>query len=189
MSGLGRLKPPDWEHVRKFPLAALEPAEQPRGIPVAAGTNWYSDFDEPVHQHGRWWVCPDGQIHGSIRGEHCYCLKASESDIRDWWIFYNQGQTPQCVGYGCCRVMTDLNRVRYDGPWLYNKAQEIGGYVGQEGAYVRDGLEALRLYGPKRASGKDPVSADGISTYRWAQSVAEVVSVLNLPLAEKLEAV
>lgn len=189
MSGLGRLKPPDWEHVRKFPLAALPADEQPRGIPVVVGFNWYSDFDAPEKKGNRWFVCPDGNIHGSIRGGHCFCIKASESDITTWWEFYNQGATPQCVGFGSSRCMTDLNRVRYDGTWLYNKAQEIGGYVGQEGAYVRDGLEALRTIGPMRAHHTEPSVNDGISAYRWAQAVEEVVAVLNLPICEQLEAV
>lgn len=189
MSALGRLKPPDWEHVRKYPLAALSPGEQPRGIPVTIGVNWYEDFDTPVRYGNRWFVCPNGQIRGKVRGGHCVCVKAEETDPVAWWRYYDQGKEGACVGFGTTRVMSDINRKRYDAFWLYYATQELGGYPGQEGAYVRDALEVLRTQGHVRVGHTTPDPSEGIKTYRWAQSVDEVVQVLNLPLARSLEAV
>jgi hypothetical protein len=52
---LDRLRPPDWEHVRKYPLTAAPAA--PLGVPVVLGINWYTEFDNPVRGHdNRWWV-------------------------------------------------------------------------------------------------------------------------------------
>jgi hypothetical protein len=200
---LGRLHPPDWDHVSKFPLSALAavPVEReeagvpetedlrPTHVPVAVGANWYEGFDSPEQSGSDFWV-GRGPM-GSIRGGHCFCLepapdpnvKGREQDRLDWWKFYDQGQEGACVGFGCSRVMTLLNRHRYDGEWLYHEAQRIGGYEGQEGAAVRDGLEVLRTEGPSvqhvDESTDAPDPRQGISAYRWITPEEGAQAVLN----------
>lgn len=44
---LGRFIPDDWEHVDKYPFAALPDEARPKKVPVVIGVNWYSEFDNP----------------------------------------------------------------------------------------------------------------------------------------------
>jgi hypothetical protein len=183
---LDRLAPPDWEHVSKYALAAL--AEPVRGIPVIFGWNWYSDFDNPelisISGHKYYFVARNG-IKGTIRGGHCIASKPGDlSDLHSWWVYYNQGEEGACVSFGCNRAMSILNRKEYD-PWkFYNEIKLPGG-----GALVRNGLEELRTEGPVNRHTGEHVVADGISAYRWAQSVAEIHQVLANPVADRLHAV
>jgi hypothetical protein len=200
MSGpLGRNQPSDWEHVAKYPLLGLEPEARPVHVPVVAGINWYDNFDSPVQdKDGNYWIGQFTSRLGSIRGGHCICfepvpdpsVKGKEQDNSVWWPFYDQGQEGSCVGHGVSRTMSLLNRQRYDALWLYHEAQRIGGYEGQEGAAVRDGLEVLRSEGHRVAHGDvttslrsyDKVSPkEGINAYRWADNVGEVAAALGLP--------
>jgi hypothetical protein len=196
MSGLGRLVPPDFDHVEKYPLSALPAEAKPAThVPVVIGVNWYEGFDQPeVERHS------DGDIYwigrgpmGNIRGGHCVCLepardpevKGSEQDDKRWWEFYDQGQEGACVGFGSTRMMTLMNRHRYDAFWLYHEAQRVGGYEGQEGAYVRDALKVLQTEG-HRVTHLDgdtdrAKASEGINAYRWATSVDQVLDALGTP--------
>lgn len=183
---LDRLEPPDWQHVEKYPLrAAPTPITKP--TPVVMGTFWYPDMDEPQpgSRPGEYWVGRDVSKLVTPRGGHCYgLLPAATKDPVSWWEFYNQGQEGACVGFGCSRMMSLLNRHRYDAFWLYHQAQVLGGYVGQEGAAVRDGLEVLRTTGPSRVIRGQDQPADpneGIDAYRWATSVDEILATLGTP--------
>lgn len=184
---LDRLPPPDWEHVEKYPLSAA--ATPPHGVPVVMGVNWYTDFDRPVQVDHRYVVCPDGKIHGSIRGGHCFAFKADFSDQLGWWRFYNQGNEGACVGFGCSRMLTDMRRMMFDAFWLYHQAQILGGLVGQEGAFVRDGLKTLMDQGPVKKNGTTPTGSLGISSYHWLQSSAEIIASLDLPIIQHYEAI
>lgn len=186
---LDRLVPPNWEHVRKYPLAALSSADQPKGTPVVVGINWYVEFDEPKRMSdGRWWVALDGKL-TTVRGGHCVCIKADEPDSQAWWHFYDQGKEGACVGFGSSRMKSLLDRRRYDAFELYHATQQLGGYVGQEGAYVRDAMAVLAQRGAVPYGKKDPDPASKISTYRWALTVEEILAVLDLPMATKRGAV
>lgn len=186
---LDRLKPPDWEHVRKFPFSEVPLTAAPKGVPVVIGINWYTEFDKPERGHdNRWWIAKDGNL-TTIRGGHCVCIRASEPDPQSWWHYYDQGNEGACVGFGDARMKSLLDRVRYDAFELYHATQAQGGYVGQEGAYVRDALEVLRTRGAVRAGRDAPDLASKIAAYRWALSADEVLGVLDLPMATQLGAV
>ena len=176
---LGRRAPTDWRHVEKFALAAAPEAIVAPIVPLALGINWYTNFDEPQLDGRTYWI-GRGDL-GRIRGGHCICVKPpSISDSTGWWSFYDQGSEGACVGFGWSRVMTLLNRQRYDAPLLYTAAQLIDEYADTppaEGTSVRAGGEVLRTQGAARVyRGADqPVDpANGISAYRWAQSWDEV---------------
>jgi hypothetical protein len=181
-STLGRLEPPDFEHVEKYPLSALTPRELPKKAPVVIGINWYASFDTPVqHSNGTWWI---EKASGGIRGGHAICVKPdSMSDYTEWWDFYNQKLTGMCVGYSSSRMMTLLNRARYDAPWLYYSAQDDAGqpHNAMAGTYVRSGGRVLRDAGHKTPAWQAPRLTQGISAYRWATSIDEINSVLGSP--------
>jgi hypothetical protein len=185
----GRVKPPDFQHVDKYALSALPVSDQPRGIPVVLGIDWYVEFDNPVKDHdGRYWVARDGKL-TSIRGGHCICAKANESDPVEWWKFFNQGQEGACVGFGDARMKSLLDRIRYDAFELYHATRDLGHYSFAEGAFVRDALKVLQTRGAVRAGHKNPDPKSKISAYRWATDVSDILHVIDLPLATKLGAV
>lgn len=193
---LDRLIPTDFNHVARYPLTL---ATLPAGpTPVVLGINWYSRFDTPVQDTGtgRWWIrrASTGSL-GNLRGGHAICVKcAVKTDPLSWWDFYDQGNEGACVGFSCSRMMSLLNRSKYDAPWLYKSAQKIDEWPGEDydGTSVRAGLEVLRTQGHCRvAYGKTyPVDpAAGISAYRWATTVKEVHDTIQMPLSVTLGAV
>lgn len=194
--GLGRLAPTDWRHVSRFALAdAPTPITQP--TPVVLGINWWSAFDQPIQANsGRWWLARPAQTDlGYIRGGHAICIKPTPvTDYTSWWEFYDQGDTGECVGFSLSRMMTLLNRVRYQGEWLYMRATEIDEWSDNDldqdaGTSVRAGCEILRTLGHKRARHQLANAGDGISAYRWATSVEEIHQTIASPLADRLGAV
>lgn len=206
---LGYQKPKDLSHVAKYPLSALPAGTAAPRTPIAIGIDWYSNFDNPVSvQFGsltRYFV-GKGNL-GSIRGGHCVCLKdGSHSDPLSWWDFYDQGQEGACVGFGSSRMMSLLNRERYNARWLWDEAK-----IGDEwpdtnpgddnGTSVHAASDVLRLQGhvPYKAnqalltySQRDtlfPSPTKGIQAARWATSVDEVRAVLQSSLNDQLQAV
>src|SRR6202161_1283831 len=99
--GLGREVPPDFDHVAKFPLSAIGGPQKPS--PVQLGVAWMTNFDSPVEDsQGVWWI-GKGDL-GTERGGHAICAQPpSLTDEPEWTSFYNQGQTPECVGFSICR--------------------------------------------------------------------------------------
>lgn len=158
MNPLGRRVPTTWEHYEKFPLSALPAGEQPKAVPVTIGVSWYANFDAPVKKGLRWWI-GEGNL-GAIRGGHCVCLKpAAYNDLSAWWIFFNQGMQGSCVGHGSSRMMTLLNRVRYDSRWLWDRAKEIDEWPDtnpgdDNGTSVNAAMKILKALGPKRVASK-----------------------------------
>jgi hypothetical protein len=127
--GLGRQVPTDWRHYEKFALTAETTPDTP--TPVVIGVNWYSNFDHPVRDsRGRWWI-GKGDL-GRIRGGHCVCIEPGDQldangkvvrslqDTAGWYKFYDQGAEGACVGFGGSRLVTLLNRKRYDARWLWD---------------------------------------------------------------------
>ena len=194
---LGRLVPTDWEHVEKYPLKMAENAPS-TPVPVTVGINWYSNFDTPVQKDGRWWIGLDSKNLGSIRGGHCVCMPhATNRDLKSWWIFYNQGREGACVGFGSSRMMSLLNRKRYDARWLWNEAKKVDEWPDtnpgdDNGTSVRAAMDVLRDQGHVQVIGKKdkPLNINaGIAANRWATNVDDLFSVLQNPVYQKLGAI
>lgn len=183
---LGRREPSDWEHVERYPIRALTAPERPIGVPVVIGVPWYTEFDHPVKgRDGRWRVATDGRL-TRVRGGHCVCLLPKDvTDRVSWWLFYNQGQEGACVGFGCSRCQSLLNRKRYDARWLYQTAQYGDEYANtppEEGTSVRAGFDTMRQLGLKIVHGKntsEALAAEGISANRWATNMQDVLTTLG----------
>jgi len=185
---LGRRTPSDWKHVDKYPISALRTEEIPKKVPVTIGVNWYTDFDKPVKKSGYWWIGLDSKNLGTLRGGHCVALKPpSLVDPVSWWIYYNQVKEGKCVGEGCSRMMSLLNRKRYDPTWLWNEAKMIDEWADtnpgdNNGTSVRAACDVLRDQGHRRVIGSTTSPAavqEGISANRWAATVEEVTTALG----------
>jgi len=189
---LGRREPTDWKHVEKYPLTALRTA--PENVPVAIGVNWYTAFDVPTKDaQGVYWIGLEAKKLGAVRGGHCVCLKPqSITDGRGWWKYYDQGTEGACVGFGSSRMMSLLNRRRYDARWLYHQAQIVDGYPDTppaEGTSVRAALDVLRTQGHVFATSTAQIArlSEGITANRWARTVTEVLTALGTPGAEYVD--
>lgn len=190
---LGRREPTDFVHIDRWPLRTLAVAERPTSVPMAIGVNWYAEFDRPVKgRDGRWRVAQDGRL-TRIRGGHCLCLAPADfQDPASWWTFYDQGAEGACVGFGCSRMMSLLNRYRYAGRWLYQQAQLVDEWADtppEEGTSVRAGLDILRKVGHRRVRGSrtgDPDPAHGIAANRWATDIDDVLATIGRPGADEI---
>lgn len=206
MSGLGRRVPRTWTHVERYPLTAdTQPA---RPTPVAIGVNWYTGFDAPqLESDKRYWIGAGHRPLGEVRGGHCVCLEPGEPrDSASWWTFYDQGNEGACVGFGCSRMMSLLNRKRYDARWLWDVAKTGDEWPDtnpgdDNGTSVHAAAAVLQQRGHvawrKGYAGRDyrhrdtetPDAADGIAAYRWATSAQQVLDVLRNPTGTRLGAV
>lgn len=194
MQPLGRRAPTDFEHVVRYPLTVTTTPSKP--VPVTIGVNWYTNFDDPVKDsRGRWWIGRATML-GSVRGGHCVCLAPGKlADLQSWWEFYDQGREGACVGFGCSRMMSLLNRKRYDSRWLWNVAKEVDEWVetragDDNGTSVRAALDVLRTQGHKPWTPSARVKPEeGISANRWAKTVDEVHAVLQNGVGDRLGAV
>ena len=213
---LGRRTPTDWNHYEKYPLTAETAPAVP--VPVAIGVHWYTNFDDPVEKNGRYWIGLDSKNLGSIRGGHCVCLEPGDQldgdgkvtrklqDGTGWWEFYNQGREGACVGFGCSRMMSLLNRKRYDARWLWDWAKMTDEWGetnpgDDNGTSVRAACGILKTKGhvtwDDSYAGRDfterdqeePASGEGIAAFRWARTVEEVHSVLKSPANDRAGAV
>jgi hypothetical protein len=213
---LGRRAPTDWRHYEKFPLTAATTPTAP--TPVAIGVNWYEDFDTPVQKGSRSWIGLNSKQLGNVRGGHCVCLEPGDQlngtgevvrllqDSQSWWDFYDQGREGACVGFGCSRMMSLLNRKRYDARWLWDWAKSTDEWAetnpgDDEGTSVRAACEILRARGHvawkatfkgrsyKQRDKEEPSADDGIGVYRWAKTVDEVHNILKSPANDAVGAV
>jgi hypothetical protein len=156
-----------------------------RPAPVVIGVNWYVEFDSPEPDaQGHQWIARDGRL-STVRGGHCVCLKPRGSDDPEaWWELYDQGVEGACVGFGCSRLTSILNRKTYDGFWLYRSAKKVDEWPGEdyEGTSVRAGLDILRKIGHRvleNGQAAPPALSEGIRANRWARSIDDVLSVLG----------
>lgn len=185
---LGRREPTDWEHVDKYPLSAAPDATVATKVPVVLGINWYSNFDSPEKIGSSYWI-GRGDL-GRIRGGHAICARPYQVvDSTDWWRFYDQGSEGACVGFACSRMMTLLNRRRYEATWLYREAQKIDEWPGEaySGTSVRAGCDILRDSGHRYVRGVSVYPEqlqDGIHANRWATSWDEVREALGVPASQ-----
>src|SRR4029077_19754503 len=204
MNPLGRREPTDFDHVEKYPLTAATVPSKP--VPVTLGISWYETFDNPQEDSkGRWWIGRDTFL-GNVRGGHCVCLEPGdpavgmgEQDKQAWWGFYDQGSEGACVGFGSSRMMSLLNRRRYDARWLWNEAKKIDEWPDtnpgdDNGTSVRAAMDVLRKQGHVVWNGgtKAPAAprpGEGIAANRWATTVAQVLEALQSPAGERMGAV
>lgn len=185
---LGMVPPTDDEHRRKYPLTAEQVPEA--NVPVVLGINWYSGFDKPVRK-GRQYIIGEGDL-GRVRGGHAVCLLPAEvRDSRSWWRTYDQGKEGACVGFATSRMLTLLNRERYDAFELYRQAQRQDEWPGEaySGTSVRAGFDVARDRGPYqvfRNQTTGPDLNDGIAANRWATSMDDILASLGTPNAETI---
>lgn len=182
---LGRRPPTDDRHLQRFSLTPGTVPDKP--TPVVLGIWWYASFDVPteltVSGRKQYWIGL-GDTWGGIRGGHAICVKPDALvDTGGWHTFYDQGREGACVGFAASRMMSLLNRKRYDARWLYHWAQHIDEWPGEQydGTSVRAGMDVLRLEGHRRKLGPFtmPINADhGIVENRWATSVDDVLACL-----------
>ncbi len=182
---LGRIKPPDFDHVLKYPIKV---SKLTAPLPVVLGINWYEGFDNPVKgKDGRYRI----KISGEVRGGHCICVEpAVLKDLPSWHVFYDQGEEGACEGFGHSRAMSLLTGHTFSAFWLYDDARRAEGtYPGEEGATNRYACAALKKWGDHYQSGahcvREPwkigASGTGIKSYHWATHANEVLAALQLP--------
>ena len=95
---------------------------------------------------------------------------------------YDQGSTPQCVGYAASKVMNHFNRYAFDAHWLYQQCKLVDGDPNGDGTNARAACDVLRAKGHwRKINGKlvkaGPKLAHGISSNTWASTVDEIRSV------------
>jgi hypothetical protein len=202
---LGRVPPAD-EHIRKYPLTALPETLWPTHQPVFIGVNWYQAFYanrliQRKNARGRleWWV-REGDL-GRVVGGHAIVLEPVAGPHRDttaWWEWHNQVSEGICVSEAAVRGMALLNRRRYQPRPLYDHAQTIDYWPGENyaGTSMDAGLATLRtrgaipaLRGERHEIRKGVIRRpfqmpEGISANRWALHIDEVMQVLGDPAAE-----
>lgn len=192
------------DHVEKYPLTlATMPSKKSS---MLLGVNWYSNFDTPkltTIRGVKRYVIGEGSL-GRIRGGHAVCGRHWKlSDSKAWWTYYNQGSEGRCVEFAKLRVLSHMNRKRYDitSKWHYHEDQHndewLGCFLGHdgytyEGTSGRAGLEGLRVNGaipalPRGAAisladaPSKVVAAEGVSAYRWATAWDDARTVLEVP--------
>jgi hypothetical protein len=192
MKTLGRRIPSDFDHVEKYPLKASMLTVMP-AVPVCCGVNWYTAFDTPVKdKDGKWWIKTKNL--GRIRGGHCVCMPPEMREPYTWYSFYNQGAEGACVGFGSSRMMSLLNRERYDARWLWNEAKKIDEWPDtnpgdDNGTSVRAAMDILRTLGHKTFGSLTPLAKNGISANRWATNIDDLFSVLQNDTYKKYGAI
>jgi hypothetical protein len=196
--------------VEKYPLTALAVEERPKRVPVVIGVNWYAEFDKPEpDENGDNFVARGGADSlTQVRGGHCVCLEpGGEPDPEEWWDFYDQGQEGACVGFGWSRCMSILNAGDlYAARWLWDRAKDSDQWPetnpgDNNGTSVRSAGDVLQdaghvdwsePYADDDHTARADYTADpddGVTSFRWAQSVDEVHSALDNPKADQLGAV
>lgn len=196
MRPLGRIPSKTDEHIKKYPLTASILDKLAGPVPMAIGINWYENFDNPeTDSAGHHWIGRSTEL-GSVRGGHCVCLKQrGASDYYSWWDYYDQGQEGRCVQFGTSRMMSLLNRKKYEvrqaskqGHWLYYEAQRHddwpgGAYPGAdpqyEGTSVNAALWVIKNEGIIPFNGSTPSQKEGISEFRWATDWNDVKKALG----------
>lgn len=186
MRVLGRIKPDDLSHTTLHPVSEITLTAP---VPLVAGTEWLTGFDTPVEgADGKFRVpVPTAASFGTSRGGHCYCFEPiGEPDQERAWIFYNQGETPACEGFGNSRAMTLINGDKlFDAWWLYDDARRCeGSFPSGEGSTNKAAAEALKRWGDHPDT--DPgqvitplpwergVPSVEIASFHWATTVEDI---------------
>jgi hypothetical protein len=189
---LGRITPPNFDHMDKYQLrAAVGPVASvvpDKGSPIFAGTNWYEGMFEPVwDEKGKFWRLREDNL-GALVGGHAYLYKPVHlTDSAAWWAYHNQLNTSKCVAFTTIRGGALLNRKRYDPDSVYKLAQEVyDQWPGSDydGTSMSAGLDVMRLDGLIRVrggklspAGFDP--AEGIERNRWTLDVVDMAQAMH----------
>lgn len=193
MKKLGRVEPSDWEHFEKYALTTAAAEELLKPTPVVVGVNWYQNFDKPVKdKDGKWWV-GRGNL-GRIRGGHAVVMPHDNSDSQAWYNYYDQGKEGACVGFAASRMMSLLNKERYDAWWAWNEAKKIDEWSDtnpgdSNGTSVRAVMDVFRTQGHKAANAAAPSLDNGIKENKWAIDVQDVHRVLRNKHYDKIGAI
>ena len=183
----GRIKSADRSYLTTYAL--LRSAVMPVNVPVVLGIDWHAAFDAPTRIGNAYWIGIESDWR-EVRGGHAVCLRPPRLSDR-WRSFYDQQETPHCVGFAWSRCMSLLNRRAYDGHALFAAADRIDGIAGSNGTTIVAGAQTLNRLGayPIRAGRTSgPSLPDGIAEYRWTTSATEIARVLGLPTgAESVE--
>ena len=113
-----------------------------------------------------------------------------------WHASWDQGKYGACVGFGNSMMMSIRNNLssgaegdhRYDPMWLWREAKKVDGFTHtnpNDGTTVHAAAQILNKEGHvKVVANRDlPVNvAEGISAYRWANSVDDVRGAIALQL-------
>lgn len=202
---LGRRVPSDFTHVDRYPITTS--TAPPKPVPGVVGVDWYGVFDRPVRdRQGHWWVGVDESLRvlpssrwGGVRGGHCFAFKArGAADPTEWWEFYDQDdpnfvvvvRSPYawkpggCTGFGTARMLSLLNRKRYDPYFIYGEDQKIDEWPGEdyEGSSVRAALDVVRTMGARpivRGVSTAPRLEEGIAVNRWARSIEDFAQAVG----------
>lgn len=102
---------------------------------------------------------------------------------------YNQGQTPECVGYSISRVVNWFNKYAFDANWLYEECKKIDPWPDEDGTSARYACDVLRREGHWRTIGGKAIKAGpklyhGIDSNTWASSVDDIRSVFARPMPQ-----
>lgn len=194
--GLGRRTPTTFRHMEKYPLRAETMPAAP--VPVTVGVIWYSSFDRPERdENGLWWVGKNHNNLGHYRGGHCVCMPHDpKRDLLSWYQYYNQGREGACVGFGASRMMSLLNRKKYDARWLWEIAKDNDEWADtnsgdNEGTSVSAAMDVLRKYGhvPARSTKAAVNQKEGILVNRWATTIPHLFSVLQNEMYQRMGAI
>lgn len=184
--GLGLRPPTDDKHLVKYPM--LLAATPPEPTPGVLGIEWFEGFtfhyltEDSI---GRFFIREDALDinHGNSFGGHAIMsTPTSVEEPKAWWPFYDQGRTSACVGFSTSRMMGNLNRKRYRGDLLYQRAKEVDDWPGEDydGTSLRAGFDVLRDEGPFTANKKPTQKKeDGIAANRWARNVDDILRSLG----------
>ncbi len=172
-------------------FGALAPEARPVNVPVAIGIPWYTNFDKPVQNPDGTHSIGAGDL-GVVRGGHDICIEPADAPFPDSvpnWLFYNQGATSKCEGFAHSRMQTLLRGKLYNAAWLYAQAQAIDGQpLPHEGTDDKSALTIMEtkgmvIAGAGGSGGNTPLLAEGITGFRFAGNVQDILTALGTPSA------
>lgn len=195
---LGRLTPPDFEHIAARPLSAIQVITFK---PVTIGINWYTTFDAPKPMRFGSTVSyhlPDvekGESLGSIRGGHAVCLPhmgGVKLITEAWQRFYDQGSEGSCEGFAHAKAQSLETGKLFDAWFLYDQARKLEGtFPNGEGTTNRAIAQVLQTLGAPTQEGQTICTrgakdgaAQKVSGVRWTVDVQEVLAALGRPNAQ-----
>jgi hypothetical protein len=133
-----------------------------------------------------------------MRGGHCFALEPMGAEKRNkeaLRVFYNQGETGTCVGFGNSRAMSILHGYQtLDAYWLYREARKAEGNESEEeGSTVRAAAEVLTGQGlcsqvgtvcSERGIDSSVNPGYGAKGVYWSVDAEEVLRALGRPGAQ-----
>jgi hypothetical protein len=176
---LGRLVPPDFEHVEKYNARTIA---APSPTNVVFGINWYDSFFTPKLIDGKS-VIASGRNWGRVAGGHAIrALRKGYVEANGVSVEYDQRKTPRCVGYSSSAELNDMTGLDVDPDQTYRDAQALDSIPGTnyDGTELRAAFDAFRKLGPALKTKGGPIKrGPKIAGYYWCTSEAEVSRTLG----------